>query len=85
MDHTGLKPQRIPIRVSLSQWSPSSLCSCFSDARLGLSCPHFATWLPRGSPPWAKPCHMLELRKRGGGPWLGTEDPVGLGGNFDSD
>lgn len=27
---------------------------------------------------------MLELRKRGGGPWLGMEDSEGLGGNFDS-
>jgi hypothetical protein len=82
MDHPGSKP-RAPDNDSLSRWPPSSLCSCFSEAKLGPSVPHPATWLPGGSPPWAKPCHMLELRKRGG-PWLGTEDSEGLGGNFDS-
>lgn len=35
-------------------------------------------------PPWAKPCHVLGLGKRGGVLWLGTEDSRGPGGNFDS-
>lgn len=35
-------------------------------------------------PPWAKPCHMLGLGKKGGAPWLGTKDSRGPGGNFDS-
>lgn len=34
-------------------------------------------------PPWAKPCHVLGLAKRGGAPWLGVEDSSGPGGNFD--
>ena len=37
---------------------------------------------PKG-PPWAKPCNVLGLGKRGGAPSLGVEDSRGPGGNFD--
>lgn len=36
---------------------------------------------PKG-PPWAKPCNVLGLGKRGGAPSLGVEDSRGPGGEL---